>query len=349
MYYILILLFVFLYVKLSSQPLGVKLKKENTYAFIICAVLVLMAAFRSDTVGADTGGYRLDYEDLGKFQSMQDLIDRYSVYYIGYFGLSKIFYMVGMPVYVWFGFVEAIYIYALMLLVNRFSKDKIFSLLVFTTIGLYSFSMAGLKQTLAMSMMLMAFIAFMDKKYWYTALLLFLTYYTHQSALIMLVAFPLYFVKRVKLLIPASLIMVVLIYAYSFSFMTAMVDILENEKWETYLVTDSGYTSVTLIFYSVITLIAGLNIKSYNQADPVYARFFLALSIIGCGLQFLASTSPSLFRLAYLYTPFMMILLPNAAYYSKNEPVVRMVLMVCIIFYFLYTNRHWPYSFIWNQ
>lgn len=200
-----------------------------------------------------------------------------------------------------------------------------------------------------MSMMLMAFIAFMDKKYWYTALLLFLTYYTHQSALIMLAAFPLYFVKRVKLLIPASLIMVVLIYAYSFSFMTTMVDILENEKWEAYLVTDSGYSSVTLIFYSVITLIAGLNIKSYNQADPVFARFFLALSIIGCGLQILASTSPSLFRLAYLYTPFMMILLPNATYYSKNKPVVRIVLMASIIFYFLYTNRHWSYSFIWNQ
>lgn len=346
MYYLLILLILFLYSRLSNQPLELRAKKENTYAFIICVVLVLLAAFRSDAVGADTLGYRIDYKGLGYYQTFQDLADRYSIFYIGYFGLSKLFYMAGMPVQVWFGFIEAFYLFTLMILVNKFSKDKIFSLLVFTTIGLFTFSLAGLKQTLASSIMMLAFIAFIDKKYWLTAILVFLTYYTHQAALIMLAAFPLYFIRKVKWLIPASLVMVVLIYSYSYLFMTTMVEFLENEKWEDYLVTDSGYSSVTLIFYSVITLIAGLNIKQYNATDPVFAKFFLALSIIGCGLQILAGVSPSLFRLAYLYIPFMMILLPNATYYSKNKQIVRIVLMVSIIFYFLYTGRHGQYSFV---
>lgn len=349
MYYLLIILILFLYYRLSQQPLALRAKKENTYAIIICVVLVLMAAFRSDLVGADTPGYRYDYESLDQYSSFQQLVERYTLYYMGYFATSKLFHMAGLPVQVWFGFIEAFYLFTLMKLVNKFSKDKIFSLLVFTTIGLFYFSMAGLKQTFASSMMMLAFIAFIDKKYWLTAILFFLTYYTHQAALIMLAAFPLYFIRKVKWLIPASLVMVVLIYLYSYLFMATMVDLLENEKWESYLVTDSGYSSVTLIFYSVITLIAGLNIKQYNATDPVFAKFILALSIIGCGLQILAGVSPSLFRLAYLYTPFMMILLPNATYYSKNKPVVRIVLMASMIFYFLYTNRHQPYSFIWNQ
>lgn len=345
MYYLLILIILFLY-NISHQPQGVNERKEKTYTFIICVILVLMAAFRSDVVGADTPGYRYAYDSLGQYPTFQSLVDRYSILYIGYFGLSKLFYMAGMPVQVWFGFVEAFYLYALMRLVNRFSKDKIFSLLVFTTVGLFSFSMAGLKQTFAMSFMMLNFICFIYNKYWLSALLVFATYYTHQSALIFLGAFPLYYVRKTKWFIPLTILLCLLIYFNSYFFMEKMVEALGYEKWESYLVTDSGYTYVTFIFYTVITLIAFWNFKNYNIADPEFAKLFLGLSTLGCALQLLAGVSPSLFRLAFLYTPFMMILLPNASYYANNRMQVRLMLMGCVIFYFLYTNRHWPYSFV---
>jgi hypothetical protein len=124
-----------------------------------------------------------------------------------------------------------------------------------------------------------------------------------------------------------------------------MVNILGNDHFERYLVNDQSYTYVTFIFYTVITLIAFIAFKNYNKSDPEFAKLFLGLSILGCGIQLMAGISPSLFRLALMYTPFMTILLPNAAYYSKSK-VVRYVLMGCVIFFFLYTNRNTPYSFI---
>lgn len=346
MYYLLILIILLLYISLYHQPLGVSERKEKIYTFIICVVLVLMAALRSDEVGADTLGYRYNYETLYQFSTFQSLIDRYTIFYMGYFGLSKLFHMAGMPVQVWFGFVEAFYLYALMRLVNRFSKDKIFSLLVFTTIGLFSFSMAGLKQTFAMSLMMFAFICFLDKKYGLSVLLVFSTYYTHQSALILLGAFPLYYVRKTKWFIPLIIVLCLLIYFNSYLLIEKMVEALDNEKWESYLITNSGYTYVTFIFYIVITFIAFWNFKKYNIADPEFAKLFLGLSTLGCGLQLLAGVSPSLFRLSFLYTPFMMILLPNVFYYANNSKQPKLILMGCIIFYFLYTNRHWPYSFV---
>ena len=346
MYYFLILIILLFHLTWSEQPIGKKVKSEKAYTFVICIILVLLAAFRSNSVGSDTEGYRLAYQDMGLFHSIQDIVDRHTYDYLVYYGLSKLFHMIGMPVQVWFGFVEALYLYALMRLVNKFSKDKIFSLLVFTTIGLFSFSMAGLKQTMAMSLMMLAFIGFIEKKYWLSALLIVLTYYTHQSALIFLAAFPLYLIRKVRWIVLVTLSVFVLTYFYGFVFMESMVTAIDNERWEQYLVTDSGYSYVTFIFYLVITLVSGFNIKRYHAVDPSFSYFFLALSILGCGLQLLAGISPSLFRLAYLYTPFMMILLPNASFYSKNKQLVRTILIVCIVFYFLYTSRNYSFSFV---
>lgn len=346
MYYILILLILYFYHNWTKQPIGKKVKSEKTYTYIICIILVLLAAFRSDSVGADTAAYRMSYQSMGMYHSIQDLGDRYTNDYIVFYCLSKLFHLVGLPVQVWFGFVEALYLYALMRLVNKFSKDKIFSLLVFTTIGLYTFSMAGLKQAMAMSFMMLAFIGLIDKKYLLSALLIVLTFFTHQSALIFLAAFPLYYIKKVRWIVPATMGIFVLTYFYGFVFMEIMVDTMGNERWENYLVTDSRYSYVTFIFYSVITFISGINIKNYHAVDPSYAYLFLGLSILGCGLQLLAGFSPSLFRLALLYTPFMMILLPNVSYYSNNQKLIRGFLMASIIFYFLYTGRNSAYSFV---
>ena len=255
--------------------------------------------------------------------------------------------MAGMPVQVWFGFVEAFYLYSLMKLVNKFSRDKILSLLVFTTIGLFTFSMAGLKQTFAASLMMLAFVFFIEKKYAYTALLIFATYYTHQAALIMIGTFPLYLLRNNKWLVPTIIGLCVCIYLYSFMFMETMVSILGNEKWEGYLVTDSGYSYVTFIFYTTITAVSYINIKGYSNELPGEARLFFGLSALGCALQLLAGVSPSLFRLALLYTPFFMVLIPNCFYYSHYK-TTKLFVIGCVIFYFLYTGRNWPYSFCFN-
>lgn len=345
MYYILIVLILFLYYHSQCKLDIARNKFEGKYSTYICIVLVLMAAFRSDMVGSDTFGYRMDYENMVYYYDFDSLVGRFTISYIGYFGLSKLFSLAHMPVQVWFGFVEAFYLFALIQLINRFSKDKIFSLLVFTTIGLFTFSLAGLKQTLGSALVMLAFVCFIEKKYVLTALLTFATYYTHPAALIGLGTLPLYYVRKKKWFIPMTIAICIAVYSYSMIFMSTMVEILGNEHFESYLLNESSYSYVTFNFYAVITIISFLNFKSYNESDPEFAKLFLGLSTIGCGLQLLAGVSPSLFRLALMYTPFMTILLPNVAYYSNNK-LVRYILMGCIIFYFLYTTRNTPYFFV---
>lgn len=348
MYYLLILLILLLHYHWAKNNKSNAVKLENRYVIFICIILVLMAAFRSNEVGADTISYRMNYENLPYYKSFGNLVDRFTINYIGYYGLSKIFHLMGLPVQVWFGFIEAFYLYALMKMVNRFSKDKIFSVLVFVTIGLFTFSLAGLKQTLAASIMMLSFLFFTEKKYIYSALFVVATYFTHQAALIMLIAYPAYLLRNSKYLVPFSLISFVLLYFYGTLFIESMADVIDNEHFQDYVVNESRYTYVTFIFYTTITAICYSYFKNYKKQCRDNSRFIMSMSMLGCSLQLLAGFSPSLFRLALMFTPFMMVLIPNTIYYSNssNKKSLTYILWGCIIFYFLYTNRAAPYSFL---
>lgn len=348
LYYILLIAFILI---LRSQVFAktdpvLKRTFENKCCIAVWCVIILLAALRHPIVGADTYSYISDYENV-KLLSFAEIADRYEGY-LGFFYTSKVFSLMGMPVQVWFGFLEALYAYSMVKFINRYSKDKLFSILVFVTIGLLSFSFAGLKQVMSMSLMMLAFLTFVDKKYVTTACLICGAYTCHPSSQIFLAAFPFYLLRNKgysMLLIILSTLFVVL---YSSLFMRVMADIIENEHYEVYLEYNDSYTSTTLIFYSVIVAISFLGYKSYLSKKAGEARLCLGFSIITIGLQSMASISPNMFRLAFLYSPFMMILLPNACAYNRNQSLMRVILIVAIAFYCIYVNRGFSYLFFWQ-
>ena len=313
---------------------------------MVWGLIVLTAAFRSSEVGADTPGYMADYQALS-VMSFEDIAYRHSGY-LGYFYTSKLFSLIGLPVQVWFGFVEALYALSMILFVNKYSNDKLYSILVFVTIGLMGFSFSGLKQVMSMSFMMLAFLQFVEKRYLLTALLIIIAYLCHSAGLIFLAAFVWYFIRGKKYSIYITILSIVLIYFYNQWFMSSMVEALNEEHFEIYLTEKSGYSYVTFIFYVSITAMAYLGYKGYLKVNPDDAKLSLVFSLFACGLQLLAGVSAEMFRLAYLYSPFMMILLPNSCRYThpKTRTALQLMIMGSIIFYFFYTVRNEPYSFL---
>ncbi len=345
-YILILLLLYFYYIRWCNN----QYKYEKLYCIILCVTFVLLAAFRSNNVGGDTASYREDYFELPYYNSIDDLIERFGLFYIGYYGLSKIFSILGMPVQVWFAFVESLYLFALMKLINIFSKDRLFSLLIFVTSGLFLFSLAGLKQTMSTSFMILAFCAFTQKKYWLTIPLIIFSFYTHQATLVFLAVYPIYLLRNTKLLLPSVFIVFVLIYFFNslvIENMATAVEVMGNEHYQDYVGNDTSYTLTTFLFYTTITIIASLNLKKYIHVEEGYAVLFVSLSLLACALQLLAGVSPTLFRLSLIYVPFMMILLPNSVFYSskKLKRIKSLLLISILVFFYLYTNRNIPYSF----
>lgn len=348
LYYVLLLLIiVLLRYLLDCDPfVRSRSKYEDKFSKLVLLLIVFMAAFRGVRVGADTIVYLDDYESLYQYD-FSELNIRYEGY-IGYYFLSKIFSLFGVPVWGWFGFVELIYVLSLYKFIKRYSQDKLFSILVFCTIGLMTFSFAGLKQVMSMSFMMFAFMCVVDKRFFMATILGVMAYFTHPAGLIFLAALPLYLLRKSKYFMFYVLIATIFVVVFSEAFMVGMVTVLDNEHFEGYLQKNTSYSFVTLMYYLVLLLGSLLQYKMFYNSDQENAKLSLGFVIIACGLQSMARISPNMFRLAYLYLPFMMVLIPNVFFYAKNKErkVLSILIQFLMIFFFLYVNRNSPYYFM---
>lgn len=321
---------------------------ESLFCNLAFTGIVFLAAFRGESVGADTGGYMLHYSELQYF-SFDAVLDRYEGYEFFYL-VAKLFSLMNMPTWVWFGFIEFFYVTAIRRLIYRFSSDKLYSIMIFVSIGLFGFSLAGLKQTLAMALMLHAFLFFVEKKYLWSVLFIALTYYTHPVALIFVFGFLLYLLRNKRYYFIVLISIIIIIVFGAMATMNFLVELLEQDHFTGYIKEDSIYTASTLAFYLLLLIPSMLFCKQYYK-ERVEAKVFLGFLMIACALQYLSSFSENLFRLAYLYTPFYLVFIPNA--FDKNNTetsrITKYIVLFGAIFFWLYAAREFHFTFIWQN
>lgn len=328
--------------------------KENTYSNILFVIILFISTLRGSSVGTDTLGYMLSYYDMANY-SFSDIFIKYGDY-LGYYLPCKAFSLFNAPLQIWLGFVSGFYLLSIWKLINRFSTDKLFSILCFFLMGAYSFSLAGLKQTVAMASMIFAFLALYDKKYLRMAFFIIWAYFSHMSSLIFLFAIPIFFVKGMKSFYKMLIVSILIII---FSYRTILIyftEAINSDRYMTYLEDEKVYSAVTFIFYLVLFFIAFLNKKSYDYKYENESKVFFALSALCVSFQTFSFVSASAFRLSLYYLPFFALILPNSVAYCNDKAkkqIIKLVLGLMIIFFFVYTNRNGsstvPYTFIWED
>lgn len=333
---------------INNRPTSIaqKTKSENIVCYFAYIIIICLAAFRSSSVGTDTYGYIQDFYMISDMTFSQ-IYDGYRSYFIFYF-LLKLLTLLGAPLWVWFGFIELLYVSAVARLINKYSKDKILSIILFIIL-LLNFSFAGLKQVMAMGIMLHSFLYFVEKKYVKSLICFILAFNAHPASLIFIFAYILYFFRQKQSFkFIAGIILAILVFG-GMSTMSFFVNLLGDEHYERYLIEDSSYSYVSLFFYILLMLTLIPFYKKYAQQFSVGkydVNFQLVCVTIVCALQFLASYSPNMFRLAYLYVPFYCILLPNA-YSTRSDndsKIIVIAIFIGIVFYYAYINRNFIYS-----
>lgn len=328
-------------------------KAEDRYLRIVCWILVLLAALRGSSVGTDTIGYIADYEATA-FYSWAEVLERYADYPV-YYSLSKLCSMLHLPVQVLFGIVEGVYVYSIYKFTSRFSEDKLYTILCFEMIGLYAFSLAGLKQTLSMAFVLFYYMALMDKKYIRTAVLAVVAYLCHHASLIFFAGVALYFIRNWKIYYWA-LAGIVLFSLLGTNFLwTSMLTALNNDHYSELYMTDEGYSNTTMIFYGVLLLILFLFSGNYRKQKKEEARVVLGMSTLAFVFQAFSLISSAAFRLSYYFLPLMIVGFPNAFNRIGNKDtgkIVKFAVSFMIVFFFVYSNRNdgsvVPYKFFWQ-
>lgn len=353
-YLLVVFLIVVMRMRLNSVPIILRDKKEKYCLQVVCWILVLLAALRASTVGSDTSGYIADYDAIISI-SWAEVFERYGDY-LGYFILSKICSLLHLPIQVLFGIVEGIYLYSMYKFTSRFSEDKLYTMLCFEMIGLYSFSLAGLKQVLSMAFVLFYYMAMMDKKYIQTIALAVVAYLCHYASLIFLAGLALYYIRNWRFYYWA-LVGIVLLSLLGTNFLWAnMLGMLANDHYSELYMADEGYSNTTMIFYGVLLLLLFVFSGNYRKQRKVEARIVLGMSTLAFVFQAFSLISSAAFRLSFYFLPMMIVGFPNAFNRIGNKEtvnIVKLAVLFMIVVFFVYSNRNGgsvvPYKFFWQE
>ncbi len=328
-------------------------KRENQYLWISAIVLVFLCMYRGETVGTDTPGYILNFTKTLPVMSFQKVLIRYNEF-LGFYIPTWYMTRNGISTELWFGIIEFIYIAPIAILIQNYSKDKILSLLFFFCMGTYGFSLSGMKQTMAMGLVLWSFIFFRKKSYVIAALLFIWAYFCHKTSLVFSAFFLIYIFRKNKnffFITTVVIVIFILYYQYIWDYMQSFI---ESDHYVTYNKEGREYSFSTFFFYLILLSISFFqnnSNKKRNKCEQGLTRVLFVSSAFCTIIQIFILISASAFRLSLYFIPLFTIYITNSVS-GKNNLLYKYVISAFIIFFFIYTNRNGgsiiPYHFIWE-
>lgn len=321
-----------------------KLAMSNLFNIVIAIVLIVSAAFRSELVGSDTPDYMDDYELMSSMTFMTVVTD-YSLSVV-YYSTSWIARWLGVPVWLWFGIVEAFYIFSTIYFLNKFSSNRLFSFFCFVSIGLFFPSYCIMKQIVAMAFAMLAYVAIVENNKRKAIIFFILGFFSHQSIILFAFALLLYYFRKKKQVIYLLTVGFVLIAFVGGSIWSSIIGGYGNEHYMMYSDSDEDYSSTALIYITVLLAIAFFIKRPYYKRNPIECTLYLSLSLFACVLQSLASSFSIAHRLAYYFMFFMVLLIPNSVDSLKSAPsklLFQALYVAMMSFFLIYTQRNIPY------
>ena len=341
-------------------------RSRKYFLFSSFVFIFLIFALRSYTVGRDVPGYRRVYLDVIN-HSFSDF--EYVYFEKGYQFLSKICVFLGVSWQLFLSIVSAVILIPIYVFIKKYSKDVFLSTLIFVCYMLFEFDLTAIRQAMAMSISLFAFMVLLEKNKWYIIkfiIIVMLAATFHKSALLCLALLPLVSIKELKNYT------IVLAGLGVFS-LVARSQLLQRIK--VLFSKDSMNAGATMyIGGNVIFLIAlslfmlyiqfhelrqdrlcidntNLAITMQNNIDSCLNKIFMFSIVVV--LIFGSDTSARSFM---YFMQIIIVILPNMIYKleTKSRRLVSMVLIIffCMFFYWNSLFRGGfditPYKFFWQ-
>lgn len=329
-------------------------KTERKYLIFLAGVLILLTAIRGAGVGTDTRNYLIMYVHHVQYYSFSDIYSAFSGSPLTFY-IFKFFSLLHLPPQFLLGFIEFIYISAIVRFINYYSKNKIYSFFCFFIIvGMYELSVPALKQCSAMGLVLHAFMDICNKKRNRAILCFILAYYFHKSSLVFILGVLLYYIRNRRYYYHIICIIALSLILLGRFVLGFVFEVLDDEHYMAYMNEEGSYSWVTFIYYFVLFFITLLLKEQYSRYNSEESRIMYGFVMIAIALQSLSSVIPSAFRLAAYFLPGLIILLPNSlSFNSKNNQEFKIIVTFIILFFYFYTNRNGgnivPYKFFWQD
>lgn len=333
-------------------------KKKSRKAFIFLLVLfVLLLGLRHPIMGQDLQygsrtGYLGMFETIGK-TSWQNIWLNSSIvnsdstdflnYEFGYVAFNKLVSLFGTN-YTWFlcvcAFVSLLPIFVIL---RKNSENFEFSLIIYLALPCFLMLFSGVRQAIAIGLCFASYSFIVQKKLVKFVLLVLVAFLFHSSAILFLIAFPVYYfpIKKKYRFITLLLIFVVFVFRTQLFYLLApLLD--DSAKAD-----NNGALALFLVFILVYIFCC------YFSKDCKKDNGLLNLFLIAILCQAFGNIFASAARVGFYFMPFICLLLPKVLKNIRNPERSLISIPIYSIFiiyglYSLYSNgSSWPMTYPW--
>lgn len=308
-----------------------QIKQTNKLYILIAGVsLFFVMSLRNISVGTDTVRYSNEFKNAKYYL---DYLIRESE--IGYSYFNYFLNEIGLSFQTYLAIVAIIVISAISFLYYLYSKNVLLSFYLHVTIGLFAMTMTGLRQTIAISLTVYAFIFLMKNKNILFFIFVISAYFFHNSAIVFLLVF---FIKRIKV----NKITGIWIYGICClvyvgkGFIASVIQEVMPLKYLRYS-TDVAYVNPLLIIVVMIIPLACLLFwpkeieVGTNKQKNIMSVLFL-LSCINFVIYFFALEIMLFERISLFFMVYNTVLIPNIIQGIKSKEIRILAKIACFVF-----------------
>lgn len=319
--------------------------KQNKYFLIIAALfLFLIATFRSFEFGTDLAIYIPRYENM-KYLNYKDVIDN-SLYGnqkdLAFYLFSKFLSNFNFSSRGYISVLSLIFLMSFFKTVNLYSPLPLLSIVSFLSLGYFSFSLTGLRQSIALAFILFSYQYFKENKIFRFIITVVIGSLFHSSALIFLIVYPFSKIKGIPRR-PLILTLAILITLFFEGILRNFISIMSwNESLGNY-----ATQTVSLSFAGAFIQIMIYLFCLYYKKDvlKLNSKNIILYDLLALGIvfQIFSTIVAEFFRISMYFSIFSIILIPLAIKSEKN-PILKIAIYF-YIFIFLVLYIVWSGDF----
>lgn len=334
-----------------------KKSEKNKGITIFFIIMFILLSLRDIKCGTDLGNYNY-YFKVNSLMTFEELIKFHGINgEILYHLLNKIIYLVTDNFQVFLTIIAAICLVPIAKLYKKESKNPILTIALFLTVAPFNMFFSGLRQSIAMAIVIIAFKFIKEKKLFPYIIMIIVATGFHQSAFIMLLLYPLYHAKITKKWLIVIVPLMIMIFIFKNQIFSTII-LLSSRYAERYnVITSTGaYTIlILLILFDIYCFV--VTDKDKETKEFIGLRNFLLCSTC---IQFFASINFVAMRINYYILLFIPILIPmvydnSSIKYRKIAKLATTVMCIFFITYFFvnaYTGNDilniYPYIPYWE-
>lgn len=345
---------------------GILNRSKQFYLLLACFFLFCLIGFRDAKVGADTIDYISNFYEYSKMNLDRIITEAEesnmeSLYIFLSWFVSWIFDSYSAFLCFWALF-PVIAIYKVLKIYGGNTLDISISFIVLFMLGLFAFFVSGIRQTAAMSILLLSYSYFdrlkiyniknfyKDSDFWKFLLCVILAYSIHKSSILFLIAFPLKDIKVKWWYVVVAGSLFFLAQYIKIDSIVIITRLLFQDRFETY--GDSYLSELSMSGYFLQFILFLICYFRRNQLVSKNPQNIMLINMAFLGLCFQSMTGliGEFFRVSFFFSIFDVILIPRALHEYNSVSNYKMIvtLFVCLSLYYLFflSSSHLPvYNF----